>query len=115
VGNDSGGFIPTGVHWAYTAEEENVASNRIPERVNAFDPTPPRYIKFLPLIITKARQYDGNTLRSTLYHLSMMWNATAADAPNQRTDLCKHVLRRQQNAKVWRQIFALETITSFSF
>jgi hypothetical protein len=61
--DEGGGFIPTGVHCAYAAELENVASNRIPEWANVFDPTPPRYNELLP-IITKARLYT-----TVLHHI----------------------------------------------
>ncbi len=65
-------------------------------------------------IIAKTRQYATvKHLRSTVYHRSVVWNASAATLPHQRTELCSGVLPQQQNVKLSRQIFALKTITGF--
>jgi len=42
-----------------------------------------------------------------------MWNARAVSPPDQRAELRSHVLRGQQNAKLSRRIYLLETILSF--
>jgi hypothetical protein len=94
---------------------ENVASIKIPEWVNLFDPIPPRYIKFLRLIITNARQYTNGIACWTLYQRFTVWNANAVAVPSRRTELCSHVLGGQQNAKLSRQIFAFKQSQVFCF